>query len=51
MVTTYDAFVVNLRNIVIQIQNNYCWIIKIEIVFEIIVYIGYKRISDNKTLR
>jgi hypothetical protein len=48
MVTTYDAFVVNLRNIVIQIKNYYCWI---EIVFEIIVYIGYKRLSDNKTLR
>jgi hypothetical protein len=28
MVTTYDAFVVNLRNIVIQIKNNYCWIIR-----------------------
>ena len=24
MVTTYDAFVVYLRNIVIQIKNNYC---------------------------
>ena len=23
----------------------------VEIVFEIIVYIGYKRLSDNKTLR
>jgi hypothetical protein len=47
MVTTYDAFVVNLRNIAIQIKNNYC---RIEIVFEIIAYIGYKRLSDNKTL-
>ena len=28
MVTSYDAFVVNLRNIVIQIKNNYCWIIR-----------------------
>ena len=28
MVTIYDAFVVNLRNIVIQIKNNYCWIIR-----------------------
>ena len=48
MVTTYDAFAVNLRNIDIQIKNNYC---RIENVFEIIAYIGYKRLSDNKTLR
>jgi hypothetical protein len=30
MVTTYDAFVVNLRNIVIQIKNNYCSIINLD---------------------
>ena len=44
-----DAFVVNLRNIAIQIII-IVGKLSIEIGFEIIVYIGYKRLCQNKTL-